>query len=166
MDKKVSVSRFLQQARRAPTRNADGAKPKPQPQPLAGWPSSGRVSAALLLGLGLCAVAAVIANNLSPAPPAPPRHYDVPQSQGPAAWRDTPPSPAPDHTPVTDFRDQFESERPQRRDHHCCGLEPAKSAIRVHHIERQSVSDQRCGYSMQISRAERHRDGRCGSYGL
>ena len=111
MDKKVSVSRFLQQARRAPTRNADGAIPKPQPQPLAGWPSSGRVSAALLLGLGLCAVAAVIADNLSPAPPAPPRHYDVPQSQGPAAWRDAPPSPAPDHTPVKDFRDQFESER-------------------------------------------------------
>jgi hypothetical protein len=111
MDKKVSVSQFLQQARRAP-----GAKPPPlprqppPPQPRPGWPSSGRVSAALLLGLGLCAVAAVIADNLRPAPPAPPRHYDVPQSQGPAAWHDTPPTPAPDRRPVKDFRDQFGSE--------------------------------------------------------
>jgi hypothetical protein len=110
MDRKVSVSRFLQQARRAP-----GAKPQPpKPQPLVGWPSTGRVSAALLVGLGLCAVAAVIADNLSPAPPptraAPPRHYDVPQSQGPAAWHDTPPTPAPDRTPVKDFRDVYESE--------------------------------------------------------
>ena len=111
MDKKISVSRFLQQARRTP-----GAKPplprqSPPPPPRPGWPSSGQVSAALLLGLGLCAVAAVIADNLSPAPPptraappvppAPPQHYDVPQSQGPAAWHDTPPTPAPDHTPPT-----------------------------------------------------------------
>lgn len=113
MDKKVSVSQFLQQAWRAP-----GAKPPPLPRqpPPPGWPSSGRVSAALLLGLGLFGLAAVIAgsvaDNPSPAPsPAPPRHYDVPQSQGPAAWQDTPPTPAPDRTPIKDFRDEFYSER-------------------------------------------------------
>jgi|HubBroStandDraft_6_1064221.scaffolds.fasta_scaffold48129_5 hypothetical protein len=117
MDKKVSVSRFLQRARRAP-----GAKlpplPRqpPPPPPRPGWPSSGRVSAALLLGLGLFGlgllIAVGVADNPSPAPsPAPPRHYDAPQSQGPAAWHDTPPTPAPDRTPVKDFRDEFYSER-------------------------------------------------------
>jgi hypothetical protein len=111
MDKKVSVSQFLQQARRA-----HGAKPPPLPPPRPGWPSSGRVSAALLLGLGLFGlgllIAVGVADNPSPAPsPAPPRHYDAPQSQGPAAWHDTPPTPAPDRTPVKDFRDEFYSER-------------------------------------------------------
>jgi len=113
MDKKVSVSQFLQQARRTP-----GAKPPPLPRqpppppPRPGWPSSGRVSAALLLGLGLFGLAAVIAGSVADNPsPAPPRHYDVPQSQGPAAWHDTAPTPAPDRTPVKDFRDEFYSER-------------------------------------------------------
>jgi hypothetical protein len=136
MDRKVSVSRFLQQARRAP-----GAKPPPPPPPRpspppspADWrtmkrPTNGTIGfGALLLGIVILIVAVLPPRSQSPTtvpasttpvrepnlavglppvqPPqsptphaAVPRHYDVPQSQGPAAWHDTPPTPAPDRAP-------------------------------------------------------------------
>jgi hypothetical protein len=131
MDKKVSVSQFLRAAPGARPRSRPKAKaapsppppPRPRPAPAApsGPPKDWRALAGgrpvpwwlygtILFATTILAIAGVNKQNNVPTP-APPRHYDVPQSQGPAAWSDTPPSPAPDHTPVKDFRDQFESER-------------------------------------------------------
>jgi hypothetical protein len=81
MDRKVSVAQFLQRARRMP-----GTKP---PRP--GWPSSGRVSAALLLGLGLFGlVAFVVAGEPDRTPPTLPAA--PPTKEPPVARSDTPPS--------------------------------------------------------------------------
>ena len=120
MEKKVSVSQFLRAAARAPgarTRSrpkAKAAPPRPSPRPAATAPSGppkdwralagGRpvpwwLYGTILFATTILAIAGVNKQNNVPTP-APPRHYDVPQSQGPAAWSDTPPSPAPDHTPV------------------------------------------------------------------
>ena len=133
MDKKVSVSQFLQQARRTP-----GAKPPPLPRqpppppPRPRWPSSGRVSAALLLGLGLFGlVAFVVAGEPDRTPPTLPAA--PPTKQPPAVtWSDTPPS------RNTDLCENYVAEGQRAA---------AKKLIGLHGYECRTI-DQMCPYIM------------------